>query len=149
MGYIKDISIVVWATQATLELATQFAQLTDQLAREHPRLSTVHILTPTSTVPNAEARTIINGLIVQYTPRLVGCAALLEGSGFWASAMRSFLTGLQLFQRNGFTTKICSDQDEVAAWLAPLHSRATGVPLSTLELQQAMLQLRGRPCVNR
>jgi len=149
MAYRADISIVVWATQATAELANQFASLTADVARAHPRMSTVQILAPGAAVPTPEAREIINGLIVQYAPRLVGCAALLEGSGFWASAMRSFLTSLQLFRPGGFTTKICSSQQEAATWLAPLHSAETGVSVSPTQLQAAMMYLRSRPSVCR
>ena len=149
MAYHNDISIVVWAKQADAELANQFAALIADVARAHPRMSTVQILAPGAAVPTPEAREIINGLIVQYAPRLIGCAALLEGTGFWASAMRSFLTSLQLFRRGGFTTKICASQQEAATWLAPLHSAAVGVSVSPTELQAAMTQLRDRPSVTR
>ena len=96
MGYWKDVFIVVWATQATVEHVAEFAKLAALMVSQNERVSTVQVLAPGSTVPTPDARAAINGLIEQYADQLICCAAPLEGSGFWASTMRSFLTGLQL-----------------------------------------------------
>ena len=116
------------------------------MLQQYTRASTVQVLAPGSTVPTAEARAALITLIEQYADHLVCCAAPLEGSGFWASTMRSFLTGLQLFQRNRFKTKICSTLEEGIQWLASLH------PLDVDDaagLLAATSELRRRPSVSR
>ena len=147
MGYWQDTAIVVWATQATVPLIEEFARLADIMMERHSRASTVQILAGGSTIPTPDARIALNALIARYADRIVGCAAIMEGSGFWASMMRSFLTGLQLFQRNGWKTKFCATPAEAAHWLAPLHASELGVTFDPEQLIAAMAQLRERNSV--
>ena len=146
MGYWREVFIVVWATQATLEHMTAFGRLAERMVGEHGKASTIQVLTPGSTVPTPDARAELNGLSERYADRLICCAAPLEGAGFWASTMRSFLTGLQLFTRSRFRTKICATLEEGVQWLASLH------PLDeqgSAELLAAATELRRRPSVAR
>lgn len=147
MGYWHDTAIVVWATQATVPLITEFSRLAEVMMERHTRASTVQILAPGSTIPTPDARVALNEVIARYADRLIGCAAIMEGSGFWASMMRSFLTGLQLFQRNGWKTKFCSTPTEAAQWLAVLHASELGVTIAPEQLIAAIVELRRRPSV--
>jgi hypothetical protein len=144
MGYWHDIAIVVWATQATVPLIEEFARLAEQVTQRHPRVSTVQLLATGSTIPTPDARAALNDLIARYADRAVGCAAIMEGSGFWASMMRSFLTGLQLFQRDGWKTKFCATSREAAQWLADLHAHQFDEILDAEQLTAAIDQLNAR-----
>ena len=146
MARWRDVAVVVWATQATAVHIAEFERLAELMFAEYPRVSTVQLLTRGASVPTPEAREALNGLIERHASKLICCATTLEGAGFWASTMRSFLTGLQLFQRNHFKTKICASHLEAAHWLATLHPLDSA---AEAQLVSELTQLRARPSVNR
>ena len=50
-------------------------------------------------------------------PNLTAFAVITEGGGFWASAIRSIITGLNLATRNSFAFKAFPSLDLAAPWL--------------------------------
>jgi hypothetical protein len=128
-------------------LINELTRLAEVMAQRSSRVTTVQFLAAGSSIPTPDARAALNEMIVRYADRLIACAAIMEGTGFWASMMRSFLTGLQLFQRNAWSTKFFSTPSEAAHWLATLHASELGVTIDPEQLVAAMTQLRERKSV--
>jgi hypothetical protein len=64
-------------------------------------------------------------------------ALAIDGAGFRASLIRSFLTGLHLLRGNGYRCKAIKTPAEANPWLLPAHNADTGVILTEREMQDA------------
>jgi hypothetical protein len=62
----------------------------------------------------------------------------MGGDGFWASAVRSFVTGLSVLVRGPFELGIFGQLDELAQWLPEIHGSRTGVSMLSSELIQVL-----------
>jgi hypothetical protein len=147
MGAWGSISLVVWATQATLPLAQEFEKLADEMFAAHARASSVHLIINAAPLPTAEARAVFNEVTERYVDR-VGCTAtMVEGDGFWASAMRSFLTGIFVIQRRPFPVKTVAHLEDLPGWLAPTHNAQTGEAIEPEQIERALAWLLDQPTV--
>ena len=60
----------------------------------------------------------------------IACVAvIIDGSGFWASALRGFITGLQVLAPGTLDLHAHASIDQVLAWLPTEHHKRTGVQL--------------------
>jgi hypothetical protein len=142
----KNISIGVWRTHATVELVAELSKLVAKLVREYPAGgSALHLVADRISLPDAATRDALAAMTARYAEHLACMATVLAGTGFWASAMRGFLTGLQALERRPFKAHICATISEAAAWLAPLHTHATHVTCDAQELERVLLSLVARP----
>jgi hypothetical protein len=147
MGHWRNIVFTVWATPATLPLIEELEKLSRHVLRDNVKVSTVQLLINGAAVPPSEARVALNDLIVRYTDQLACFVTLVEGSGFWASALRSFLTGLSVVQRRSFKTKTCATVPELASWFAPAHAHETGVQVEPQQLVAMITSLLERASI--
>ena len=67
--------------------------------------------------PQGPARAAAGKLFREVGPRLRAFTLITEGGGFWASAIRSIVTGLSLAARTRFPFKAVPTIDEAAPWL--------------------------------
>ena len=70
-----------------------------------------------------------------------GNTIIVEGTGFSGSAMRAFMSGIFIVTRN--RGKIHGTVEEGAAWLAPIASATSKVPVSPAALVSAAAEVRG------
>jgi hypothetical protein len=150
MGSWKNVSIVVWGTPATMPLVSELNKLSEMIIAAHPKVSTIQMIVQGAGVPDSETRAAIDKLIESYASNMTCNAMLIEGSGFWASAMRGFLTSLQLLQRHRVPLKMktCATVREIAAWLPAAHS-STGVMLDADELTRVLASFLEHPALMR
>jgi hypothetical protein len=89
--------------------------------------SYVHMVPNAVALPDAEARAGLRYIMNRYEPFIACAAVLLDGSGFWASAMRNVVIGLRLLASTPFAYRVDTSLDDVLAWLPDEHYRRTGV----------------------
>jgi hypothetical protein len=65
-------------------------------------------------------------------------ATIIEGNGFWASAMTSFITSLHWMSRKPFKARTATDVAEIATWAPQHHAAKTGVRFYSVELGHAL-----------
>lgn len=148
MATWRNITLGVWAGEATVTLATQFANVADQaVAQSSSKLSSVHLIINDAPVPGAEARAVLDALAERHAARTACVATMIEGSGFRVSAMRSFLTGMLVLRRQPFKVKTCATIDEVANWMAERHTEDSGVAVTSDELRTVLSTLRAHPAL--
>jgi hypothetical protein len=71
----------------------------------------------------------------------VACIAVVAGgTGFWASAFRSFVTGLRWLAPRSFEIRLHGTIEEVARWLPAEHLKLTGVKLDPMRLQRLLAE---------
>jgi hypothetical protein len=146
----KNISIGIWATDVTVALVAELDKLVAELVRAYPiGGSAIHLVADSISLPSAPARAALAALTARYAERLVCMATVLAGSGFWASAMRGFLTGLQVLERRPFKSHTFATIGEAAAWVAVPHTHATHVMIDAQELERVLLSLIARPSLDR
>jgi hypothetical protein len=147
LGYWRNVSIAVWATQATIPLVNELVKLAEQLDARYAKTSTAHLIINNAQVPTPEARVALNALTDRFQSKLVCVVTLVEATGFWASTMRSFLTGLHLLGRREFKNKIAANVHEAATWLAATHSARTNDVFDAAELERVFTWMLAQPPV--
>jgi hypothetical protein len=138
MGYWRDLSLAVWATQATMPLVNELTKLADMLEAKYGLTSTVHLIVDNAPVPGNEARTALDALTKRYQEKLQCVVTMVEATGFMASAMRSFLTGLHVLARRAYKNKVAADVHEAATWLAANHRPHLADALDADEVEAVM-----------
>lgn len=147
MGHWRAVGVVVWATQAIEPHVQEMAKLADVIGRTHLRGSNVTLAINRAPLPTYDARRGIHELTRRYEKTIVCSATLIEGGGFWSSAVRSLVTSLHLIGRWSFELKTFSDIDSLAAWVAPIHARGTGIAVEPEELAGALAWIVRQPAI--
>jgi len=145
MATWKNVAIHVWTLQSTVSLVDTLDALTGPFTSLHPEgVSAVHIITKNAPLPSAEVREQLQRVMKRYLEHVACICHVVEGSGFWASALHGFLTGLHWIARGTFRLHICADIASAARWVPAPHVDATKVAISAAELEQALRFVRGR-----
>lgn len=139
----RNLTIGVWVGAATLEAVRGLAEVTKLASTLYPgKRSAVTFVLDQLPAPPPDAQAELSRV---YAFDGLACSVLLlEGTGFWASAIRSMSVNNH---RAASTTKslyIATSLDEVVAWLPEVHQRLTGVTLRPDELRHALSLARVR-----
>lgn len=139
----RNVTVGVWADQATTEAAKRVLELSRSMAKAHDSgHSNVLFVLNNVAPPTPEANQIFAQMHDQKVSGLACLAIVLEGSGFWASAMRSTITGMRMAGPGLMRLGVADDIDQVLTWFPAEHSARTGVNVSEAELRSVLLTLR-------
>jgi len=145
MATWKNVALHVWTTRATPAIVDTLDELSGAFVSAHPEgISAVHVIANSAPLPDADVRERLRVVTTRHQEHL-GCVChVVEGSGFWASALHSFLTGLHFLTRGPFRLHICSDIGAAARWVPEPHLHKTNVAIAPAELEAALMYLRRR-----
>jgi hypothetical protein len=149
MGHWRNIAIVVWATQGTGALAAELVKLADMLNDKYPKTSSVHVILDAADMPDEDARVTFDNLVGKYARRLICAGVMIDGRGFWASAMRAIVMSFQLIERRRFHGNVFSNVRDLARWLTPLHVEASGEAFQPEQLESALNWMIEQPSVRK
>jgi hypothetical protein len=139
----RNIQIASWTAQGTIPLVEQLAEHSRRFHHRHPEgVSVVHLISKGPALPEAPTRERLKTLMEANAKTLACVAIVLDGRGFWASAVRSFLVGLRLVSPRTITMQVFSTSQEVAAWLPEIHFQRTNVKVEASELLGAVEAVR-------
>lgn len=139
----RNVQIASWTVQATVELVEQLAAQSAKFHKRHPEgVSVVHVISKGPALPDSETRERFSTLLHAHSSKLACVAVVLDGRGFWASAVRGFLVGIRLVAPRTFTMQVFSTPQEVAEWLPGPHEERTGVGLAPADLVRAIEAVR-------
>jgi hypothetical protein len=133
--------IIVWYGAATAEIAERIGRMTGK-PPEGTRRSDVHIVTEGTGLPHADARAGFAQLMRDMREDIACLGVVIEGGGFWASAMRSAITGLGMMAPKGLPFRALASIDDLVAWLPGEHRRRTGVLTDASAFRRAVNQAR-------
>lgn len=141
-GAWQGISVGVWVGQATLPAVHGLIEFGSVLARLYPggHSSIVFILDKVA-APTPEARDLLER-VMSARSTLACSAIVLEGSGFWASGIRSMLGNTHRAASGNVLLRVVTTIDEVINWLPSEHARLTGIRVDTHELRSVLSQVR-------
>jgi hypothetical protein len=137
-GY-RNVSIGVWTQQATLEAAQRITRLSQRMIKLHPGgHSNVVFILDGAPAPTPEAQQEFAGLYDERNSRLACMAIIVEGGGFWASRMRSMITGMRLASPGSIKLRVHENIDELLAWFPAEHAERTGVALDPIAFREVL-----------
>jgi hypothetical protein len=137
IAHIRNMTFSAWNTAPTAEHVQAFIELAQRLSATYPQNSNVTLVMRNAELPGADARALLEELTAQYARSIHSVALVIDGSGFWSSTIRSFLTGLHLLRGNGYRCKAFATPAEAIGWLLPPHNADTAVTLTERELKSA------------
>lgn len=137
-----NVSIGVWVGQATLPVIRRVLRMSSEQVQRFPegRSSVIFILDQLQ-APTPEAQEEMKKF---YGTEGFACFAIVvEGTGFWASGMRSMANNnAQRTASSGVVQRVSTTIDEVVSWLPALHLARTGVTLPLDEFRRNLLAAR-------
>jgi hypothetical protein len=80
-------------------------------------------------MPDAETRSVLVESSKSHEERLGLAAIIVNGTGFWASALRGFATSVSLLIPKTVHVRICGSPEELNPWFPAEHARRTGVAI--------------------
>ena len=149
-GSWRNVFIGVWESQATTAAVDRMIRATAPLNELYPGgRSTIHYVAHGAGLPTAEVRNHFVDALKNNAENLACVAVVVVGTGFWTSALRSFVTGLRWLSPRSFDFRMNKTSEEVAKWLPVEHAKRTGVELDRRRLVQvieawAAPRVRGR-----
>jgi hypothetical protein len=102
--------------------------------------SNIHLVAGGLSVPTSEARSGFIELMKDFAEQLACIGVVVGGSGFGASALRSFITGMRVVSPWSFDFRIYGTIEEIGKWLPASHHARTSVALDAAALVQMLGQ---------
>jgi hypothetical protein len=135
----ENITIIVWWGPASTLAVQRLHRITEQRRKQHPQgLSVIHIVKGDLVLPDQETRDAFVRLMRDSDTALAAVAVVIGGGGFWASALRSVITGMRVLARSAFEMRLHGNIDEVLKWLPDKHAKRTGVVIDKDRLRRAL-----------
>lgn len=137
----KNISIGVWIGQATVPAVNAVLEMSMDMEREFPegRSSVVFVLDQVA-APRPEAQPALAR--IYDIPGLACLAIVVEGTGFWASGIRSMSNNMHRSSGGGMRMRVHTGIEEVLMWLPEEHRARTGVHVQADELRHVLTTAR-------
>jgi hypothetical protein len=138
----KNVSIGVWVGQATLAAVEKLMSFGKEIVQLYPdgHSSVVFILDKLP-APPVDAREALGQLFAARSA-LACTAVILEGSGFWASGLRSMIANTHRTATGSVRLRVGTSVDEVLDWFPAEHARLTGIDLDPQQLRTELLYSR-------
>jgi hypothetical protein len=139
VGAWKNVFIGVWESQATMPAVDRMLRATTILNELHPSgRSTIHVVAHGAGLPTPEVRTHFVNVLKKNAENLACVGVVVGGTGFWTSALRSFVTGLRWLAPRSFDFRMHRTIEDLARWLPPEHAKRTGIMLDSRRLVQVI-----------
>jgi hypothetical protein len=136
-----NVTIGVWVGQATLPAVRRVLRMSSEQAQRYPqgRSSVIFVLDQLQ-APTPEAQEELKKF---YGTDGFACFAIVvEGTGFWASGIRSMANNAQRTASSGVMQRVSTTVEEVVSWLPAVHLARTGVTLPLDEFRRNLLAAR-------
>jgi hypothetical protein len=134
-----NITIIVWWGRASPQAAQRLHRVTEQRRKQHPEgLSAIHIVKGDVVLPDQATRDALVRVMKDSDTSLAALAVVIGGGGFWASALRSVITGMRVLSRSAFELRLHGTIDEALAWLPDKHAQRTGVAVDKDRLRHSL-----------
>ena len=146
IGTLDDIVLVVWTAQPRLDQVLELRKVFDLLAYRFNGGSSVHVLSDRPELPEKRVRDEMARVTEDYADQSIASALVLNGEGFWASAMRGLATSLHFFgtKRGRLQLRVCATIEQAATWLVPVHNARSRRTANVEEVASALHQLSDR-----
>ena len=139
IGAWRNIVFVVWQAAATGPAVERLSRVSHTMKAQHPeRVTYIHIIPDRAGLPTAEARSALITLMKELAQSIASAAVVVGGTGFWASTMRSTITGIRFLSPRAFELRLHASVAEIVEWLPKAHRERTGVAIAPTELHRLL-----------
>lgn len=139
----QNVTIFVWQDGATIEAVRRLAEVTEPVYATYPEgVSNVHVIDARVPLPDNAVRDELTALMRTRAEQRGCIGVVLDGGGFWASALRSLITGMRVLTPRSFELRIMSSSEEIARWLPSPHFKKTGRHIDSESLRGAIEETR-------
>lgn len=147
---LSNIGIAIFGTKANVENIRELPKITIDLVSEYGCTSTIYIAVRSMPIPDAEARALLQQQAAELATHLVAVANVIGGDGFYASAIRGFVTSLHWIGsgHKHFNMRVFPRFAAAAHWLAAEHS-AKSLAIDGADLEREVACLLERPSLKR
>lgn len=144
MGLLGNIVACAWRGPITVEAVEQIGQVARSLQeRAGPvRHTYLHLMSERVQLPDASVRNEIALLLPELVDHVSLIVVVLEGSGFWSSAIRGFLTGVRVLAPRTFDIRVESSIENVLTWFPAEHQKRSGVAISREQLEYLLHEVK-------
>jgi hypothetical protein len=136
----KNVTVTVYSGQATLETVSMLVRVGTIMRDRYDRRSAVSFVLDRVPPPSDEAREPFSQLVHGAASAICAMSTILEGTGFWASTLRSVIVGMKLEAGGSAALEVHNDVEQAVRWLPAVHYERTGVAIDPSELE-SMLRL--------
>ena len=137
-GSWKNVFVSIWQLQGTILAIDRMLAAIAAMPRISEKRSDIYIIAEGARLPEARVRDHFVEVIESSSKALAGVSVVVGGTGFWSSAIRSFVTGLHWLAPRSFDFRLHGSVEEVADWLPPVHERLSGVHLDPSRLRRVL-----------
>lgn len=137
LAHLRNMTFSAWNKAPTAEDIEAFMSMAQRLSAVYPKNSNVTLVLRGTELPGGPAKAALERLTERYAHAIHSVALVVDGAGFWASMIRSFLIGLHLLRGNDYRSRAFAHHTEATVWLLPPHNAATGVCLTADEIHSA------------
>lgn len=139
----RNLTIAVWLEPPDADAVLRLARVGEvRIKQSETLLSDVHLVLGRLKFPDATTREHLITESRKAAPHLAAVAVLVGGEGFWASAIRSFITGIHVLVPGSFQLRLFGDLAELVAWLPIVNENRTGVPIPSEQLHTVLTRAR-------
>jgi predicted nucleic acid-binding Zn ribbon protein len=135
----RNVAINTWSMQPTGAAVEVLRQLTERSLSDCPDgIASIHWIESGAGLPTPEARQGLGEIAKRYSKHLHCVGVMLEGSGFWASALRSALSGIVLLSPRDYPLRFAADRAELVSFVSQELQRRTGEAPEPERLRRAL-----------
>jgi hypothetical protein len=136
---LRNVMIVHWTSRATGSAAAKLSAAFEQVLKSYPMgSSAVHVISREAGLPTPEGRAGLMQIMTERAEKIACIAVVVGGTGFWASAMRSFVTGMRFMTPRNFELRLHGTTAEALTWLPAHSAKVTGVSVDERALARAL-----------
>jgi hypothetical protein len=145
-GLWRDLVLATWESRVDLPGVASFEKVCRDLQTADPakRYSAIHVILEGVDLPTRAARERFIGIMKTYAVQIAAVSVVIQGQGFLASAMRSFVTGMRLISPSTFALRLHGTTLEALNWLPAEHRRRTGQEIDVRQLDQVLAPFASR-----
>jgi hypothetical protein len=137
-GSWKNVFVSIWQLQGTILAIDRMLAAIAAMPRLAEKRSDIYVIAEGARLPEARVRDHFVDVIKSSSQALAGVSVVVGGTGFWSSAIRSFVTGLHWLAPRSFDFRLHGSVEEVADWLPPVHERLSGIHLDPSRLRRVL-----------
>ena len=108
------------------------------LMKEHTKISIIQVIADGAPLPTDDAKDLLLKMTESGGKSIACLVYVMSGEGFWASAMRSYLTNVHWVRQRPFVPKILGTIEEVSDWLPAVHREQSGVEVPAEEMREVL-----------
>ena len=144
IGMLGPVVVTCWFGPADAAAARGLARVTnDVIARQQgQRFSNVHLIDRRVRIPDAETRAVLVQLAHDTAAHIACVGVIIEGEGFWASAVRGVITGLRAITPRSAHIHAYASIAQIVDWLPSEHEKRTGVPIDRGQVEYLLQEAK-------